>query len=52
MQIWTAFTAYFLEEKLINWPVYLFDQTKVRKIDVMRKGPGKFKSMFALLKKG
>ena len=31
--------------------IYMLDQTKVRKINVMRRGAGKFKLMFPLLNK-
>ena len=31
--------------------IYMLDQTKVRKINVMRRGAGKFKVMFPLLNK-
>ena len=32
--------------------IYILDQTKVRKIDMMHRASGKYKLMFTLLKKG
>ena len=53
-QIWTVdgFCRLFFRVKA-HWLtcIYMLDQTKVRKINVMRRGSGKFKVMFPLLNK-
>ena len=53
-QIWTVdgFCRLFFRVKA-HWLtcIYMLDQTKVRKINVMRRGAGKFKVMFPLLNK-
>ena len=53
-QIWTVdgFCRLFFRVKAHRLIcIYMLDQTKVRKIDMMRRGVGKFKVMFPLLNK-
>ena len=54
MQIWTVdgFCRLFFRVKAHRLIcIYMLDQTKVRKINVMCRGAGKFKVMFPLLNK-
>ena len=53
-QIWTVdgFCRLFFQVKAHRLTcIYMLDQTKIRKITVMRRGAGKFKVMFSLLNK-
>ena len=53
-QIWTVdwFCRLFFRVKAHQLTcIYMLDQIKVRKINVMRRGAGKFKVMFPLLNK-
>ena len=53
-QIWTVhgFCRLFFKGKAYRLTcIYMLDQTKIRKINVMLRGAGKFKTMFPLLNK-